>query len=82
MGFNWRVMLAYWLCIIAAQISLSFIGLTPSQAHLMDVLTTLVFGLVFISTSRVARHNVRQLFKRNSHQWLGDASECESCTHL
>ncbi len=82
MGFNWRVFLAYWGCIIVAELAFPFLGLTLPQAHLMDVLTTLVFGLLFIGTSRVARHNLAQAFKRNGHQWVGDASECEACTAL
>ena len=80
MGFNYIWMLAWFAFIAVVDIGSGFIHLDQRVQPSLDALSVLLFVAVVITFSRVARHNLRQMFKSDAHQWVGDGSRCEQCS--
>ena len=79
MGFNWRLMLAWFFCIATADLGGPQLGLSRQQQSLFDGLLVLVFIVLTLLFSRVARHNLLQMRHADAHQWVGDGEVCEEC---
>jgi hypothetical protein len=78
-GFNWKIAAFYLGLTTLGGFIWWAMGLSRAEAQLMDVFTSLGFIALFLYVSPVARHNIRQVFRRNGHQWVGNGPHCEEC---